>query len=390
MVSRALVFTDNIRRSPRSTFSLKQAKAGNVDLSNGENLALHLYRKKMGVKEDRDQYEAVQNLFHRLTHRRFDVGAPRRVPEGTHETEIPLELRIESEWGPDVPLEYAGAGRAEALFLSTLVASARDAVVLLDEPAQNLHPTVQGLLLQELQGPTSSQFVAVSHSPGLVPSDVRLVSRFYTRNGATQRGALASEIGDDERARIEKALRNSGHMKAMLFTRGVVLVEGPTESESLPVWYGEHFGYDPNSADVVFHSVDGDRGFSKYVRFAEELGLPWVVVCDGPAIGDRSINGGVSLIANQLRDAGVDGLPDLVHEDFAARREILSRVGVFTPVGAADQEIEALPGVHEYLEHAKTEVGSSKVDRVRWVALNRPIPPRIAELLDLIDQRIGR
>ncbi len=175
MVRRALVFTDNVRRSPRRTFSMNQMKGDVVDLSNGEHLALHLYHKKMGDKEGRDQYEAVQQLFHRLTHRRFDVGAPLPVPEGTPENEIPLELRIESEWGQDVPLEYAGAGRAEALFLSTLVASARDAVVLLDEPAQNLHPTVQGLLLQELQGPTGSQFVAVSHSPGLVPSDMRLV-----------------------------------------------------------------------------------------------------------------------------------------------------------------------------------------------------------------------
>ncbi len=390
MLRRALVFTDNVRRSPKSTFSLKQLKADAMDLSNGEQLALHLYRNKMGDKEGRVQYEAVQQLFHRLTHRRFDVGAPYPVSEGTPENEIPLELRIDSEWGQDVPLEYAGAGRAEALFLSTLVASARDSVVLLDEPAQNLHPTVQGLLLQELQGPTGSQFLAVSHSPGLVPSDIRSISRFYTRGGATRRGVLASQIEDDERARIEKALRNSSDMKAMLFARGVVLVEGDTEIGALPIWYGLHFGYDPNSVDVVFHSVGGDKGFSKYVRFAEELGLPWVIVCDGPAIGDRGINGGVSRIADQLRAAGVDGLPDLVNEDFVVRREILSRVGVFTPVEGADQEIEALPGVREYLDEAKAEVSGGKVDRVRWVALNRPIPLRIAEVLDLIDRRIGR
>ncbi len=47
-------------------------------------------------------------------------------------------------------------------------------------------------------------------------------------------------------------------------------------------------------------------------------------------------------------------------------------------------------GVSEHLVDAKTEAGDSKVDWVRWVAINRPIPPRIAELLDLIDRRLGR
>jgi predicted ATPase len=394
MIRRAFVFTENVRRSPRAEFSAEEANSPAPDLSNGEQLALHLYRKKNGLRADRGQYHQVRELFHRLTNEHIDIGQvePEIVPaaQGNRPPQgLRLEMRVEAEWG-DIPLEYSGAGRGEALFLSSVIIGTEGKVVLLDEPAQNLHPTAQSVILRELRQPRGSQFIVVTHSPTLVPADIRSVSRFYTRGGATQLAKLGGDGNEHYAASIEKALLRSADVKQLLFTRGVVLVEGETETASLPAWYARHLGYDPDSVDIVFHGVRGDKGFAKYMRFARELGLPYVVVCDGPVIGDLSIDGGVSRISNQLRDAGVDGLPDLSNEEFSTRCEILSRFGVITPVTAAGQETEDLPGVAEHLAEAKGEVGGGKVDQVHWVALNRPIPPRIEELLELIDHRIGR
>ncbi len=68
---------------------------------------------------------------------------------------------------------------------------------------------------------------------------------------------------------------------------------------------------------------------------------------------------------------------------------MLSQFWAFSPGRGADEDIENL-SVGWHLVEARAGVGGNKVDWVRYVALNCPIPPRIIEILEQVDRKIGR
>lgn len=90
-----------------------------------------------------------------------------------------------------MPIEFADAGAWEALVLASVLAEPAATVVVLDEPAVALHPSLQrqfgAYLLQ-----TTAQFVVITHSAELLPlteaADVQLVWLDQDDKNATRRG----------------------------------------------------------------------------------------------------------------------------------------------------------------------------------------------------------
>lgn len=403
LLRRGVIFTDNVRRDPDYAFpavSLNEAIRG---LSSGEQLAAYLYRKKNGDARDRAGYRAIGRLFERLTGRTFDIGhapapsAEELIAAGRMEGDERLTLTVGSDYG-DVPLRQSGAGRAEALYLAAVVAGSAGSVVLLDEPAQNLHPNMQTTLLDEIGEMGGSQFFLVTHAPTMLPiRRIDTVSRFALRDGQTHRASLSrARWNPNEWAAIERQLRLSADARALLFSRGVVLVEGETELGALPVWYEKTFGMRPEQADITFHRVGGEQEFGLYVKFLEQLEVPWVVVCDGRAIGPLPAtdpNGASNLkclIARGLRDAHVGGVSDAFRRNletrgFAERKEALKAHGVFTIAEASSGERENFEGlavVRARSTEAQALLHSNNKPLVgRYIAETYPCPPEVDVLL---------
>jgi hypothetical protein len=246
LFERALVFTDNVRLLPQRTFTTKALLTQPLNLGNGEQLACFLFRKKNGSPYDRKQYAMVSEMFSRLTGRQFDVVIGSGLSQAELEKpNVSLELVIASPWG-DIPLAFSGAGIAEALFLSALLAGTSGQVVLLDEPALNLHPPMQTTLLSELQALAhrspgeGNQFLVSTHAPTLVPPDaIDCVSRFELQSGQyTLRRALdVRRMGQVELVKLRQLLRSNLAVWMLLFSRAVLLVEGATELGALSVWW---------------------------------------------------------------------------------------------------------------------------------------------------------
>jgi hypothetical protein len=149
--------------------------------------------RKNGDQDARKRYQAVQSLFRTFTGCDFDVGIDSpisSVPSTPDETPtIELALQVVTPFG-DIPIAFSGAGIGEALFLSPLIEGTENCVVMLDEPAHNLHPTTQARVVKEIARRGQSQFIVVTHSPLMVPGDaIEKVPRFFLRDGETSRAA---------------------------------------------------------------------------------------------------------------------------------------------------------------------------------------------------------
>jgi hypothetical protein len=182
-------------------------------------------------------------------------------------------------------------------------------------------------------------------------------------------------------AALEKELRLSITARAILFSCGVILTEGETELGALPIWFSQVYDMTLEALDLTILSVGGDRGFERMVRYANQFKIPWAIVCDGAIIGDA---GTTCPLAEQLRDAGIEDIPDLTDCDFAERRRALELCGVFTTAESVDRSFETLSVIREHRAEAKRQVGRSKPRQGRAIAENNGCPAEVRALLTKI------
>lgn len=391
MLRRAIVFTDNVRVEPRESFKISEITSGApTQLSDGANLPVFLFREKNGAATARKHYGDVKDVFNRITGAKLDVGLDQITLDmfgkpTIGETELPLTMRVAGDRG-DMSLRMSGAGLAEVAYLSALIVGDSDRIILLDEPALNLHPATQASVAKEIEENAANQFLAITHAQRMIPVDsVTQISRFYLRNGVTCRAAPSKN--DDRRylENLSKELRRSADTRDIVFSRGVILVEGETETAALSVWFDEIEDRILQRQSLALLSVNGYPQFENYLRFANAFAIPWVIVCDGDAIGpmpDPQKQGSKKL-DQQLRDVGVQGVPSVDYLNFKERKEMLQRFGVLTLADAADENFESLPVVKECKAHLPPELqgNRSRVRLGRYCAENYPCPSEAKSLL---------
>jgi len=409
LLDQALVFTDNVRLSPQRTFIARDLLTQQADLSNGKQLAQFLFCKKNGDLRDHKQYDcdhkqyqAIQDLFFRMTGRHFDVVLAPVESEGPQQeqlSDVLLELLISSSWG-DIPLEFSGAGIGEALFLSAVLAGSTGQVVLLDEPALNIHPTMQPTLLSELQvlahqsNGEGSQFLMITHVPALVPPDtIDCVSRFELEDGkhSIRRALDVGQIDQSDLVNLRQMLRGNLEARALLFSRAVLLVEGDTELGALPVWCPHLV-----NQDIAFYSVGGCGNFVLPLKLIRHFVIPWAILGDGELLWDRRqrgrSHGPQDHINNILATCGhlLPSIPENPRrniQDFAQWRQALEPYGIFTLASSADEGFEKAIRAEiapDLWGEADTKFGKNKVARGRFIAENSPCPKKVDELIQKV------
>lgn len=391
----SLLLTENVRGKPRLSYSAPELNqpVPNQMLSSGSSIPLHMFQLKNGDFEDRQEYRHVQEVFHDLMNENVDVSVDRteeegQAPESTRLRVEPVIARAEG----DIPIELSGAGAWESLVLSVCLCRPKKTVLVLDEPALNLHPSLQRRLLSLMKKELPQGFI-ITHSPYLLPTEdeagIRRVIRLFKEEGNTRYARLENEykpnLSSKKVAALLKELRSSPEFGAMLFANGVLLVEGETELGAFSVWFTESQAAQergsPLDLNLSLISVDSQNNFQKYVEFADRFHVPWAIICDGPAVADGWL----------LARLGLEGDGEDETDDFEKAREQASRVGIFTLASNGTEEFEDHPVVKAKLQEAKKEAGRSKARKGRYIAQVTECPPDIdsiyAEVLDHLELR---
>jgi len=406
VLDRGLVLLGDLRQPPLTEYSAEEV-ALDPSPADGSRIPVMLFRLKNGSGTGRRQYARIRELFTSLTGLSFDIALA-DVPSGQGDgssAAVQIAVVIE-QYGRDLPIEFVGSGIWEALLLSATLPESSGLVAILDEPARNLHPTLQRRLLTAISR-APGQFILTTHSPYLVAvedaADSPGIIRFDVKRAAT-RACRLSPDGGLNGARLRKTLRESADARALLFARGVVLVEGGTELGALPEWFAKsktaaRHGI-PDALNIVIHSVDGDPGYLTHVAFLHEVGIPWTIVCDGAVyrFGQRT-----KQIFEQVLDAGTDCLSirNAVNRviagetwDFAQARDAGEDCGIFTLAQGWDTDDESFEAYMETvspgsLAASSNVVGRSKPRQGRHVAFATECPPEVDTLYSKLLHRLG-
>ncbi len=379
-----LNMTENIRGEPQLEYTLEDLTKPltSRDLSDGVEIPLYLFRLKNGDVLQRQTFRKIESTYLKLTGNNIEVtisNIPTEIGEaGT--SGIRIEPVISTDTG-DIPIELSGAGAWESLVVSIFLCHPQDTVLLLDEPALNLHPSAQRKLCPLLRNKQGQSFV-ITHSPYLLPieseQDLHAIIRLYREKNSTHWARLLnneqSTLTQQEASGLLKELRASADFGAMLFSNGVIMTEGETELGALALWFAEseiakEHG-SPVDLNLALLDVGGQNNFRKYVGFAKAYNIPWAIVCDGPALREGWI----------LEELGTNRELPVKDKDFQEVKQRAEESGVYTLADGYDDEFEDFPTVQQHMEEAKRRYGRSKVRAGRYIAQQTRCPSDVEAL----------
>lgn len=303
IVTTSLALISDQRLPPQMLYPVGEL-ARHPSLIDGAKVPLELYRLKNGDLAERRRYEQLKVLFKTLTGKSTEIHS--RPSDDSGATMLIEPTIIEGSW--EVPVSLAGAGLWEALILATVLCGEAGMMVVLDEPAVNLSPTLQRRLSDQLARQDGTQVLLITHSPYLVPmtkiADLGRIARISTgvseEGTSTIRRLLDVSSGDTTvpglGAHWRQLLAGRADVRSALFAAGVILVEGETELGAFDQWFrqAEAKGKKlptPDSLNLLLLPVGGDGLFGQYVAYLEACGVPWAIVCDGPVLSPNYQNG---------------------------------------------------------------------------------------------------
>ncbi|MGQ4344010.1 AAA family ATPase [Streptomyces sp. SAS_275] len=385
ILRRGIVLTDNRRLPLERAFPLHTLRQ-QADLEDGSRVPAELYRLKNGPLPLRQRYQRIQDRFEELVGAGFEVQA-QPGPEGSEHLLIDVTV---PEGDYEYPVAFSGAGRQEALFLSTVLVGDPGRIIVLDEPGVHIEPTLQRRLTRAADN--TSQCLVITHSPDLVPVAASGDLARIVRLAPTSGGSTAHRIGRLDTADEARLLQALGprDVRALLFCAGAVLCEGSTETGALATWW-ENSSRPPSSANIALIDAGGDKAFGRYIQFLQAFNIPWAVIADGPALHPGSH------LHQQLTALGLlpATQPDSAAPNFGEWKAfwqdnaVLTVADTFGNDGTQAGEFEAYLKRRDPHLLDRLRKGRSKPRVGTAFAQEHPLPQEIAHLYQLVLDRLS-
>lgn len=162
-------------------------------------------------------------------------------------------------------------------------------ILALEEPESHLHPQAQRSLFGQIKAIPGQRIVS-THSPYFAAQagleDLRL---FIKDQGVSYVSKLPIDDlqnKDDIRKLQETVIESRGDL---LFSAGIVVFEGQTEEQALPIWAEAYWGASIHELGFSFVRANGTQYFP-LIWLAKKFHIPWYVFADGEALPVQRLN----------------------------------------------------------------------------------------------------
>lgn len=182
-------------------------------------------------------------------------------------------------------------------------------ILALEEPEAHLHPNAQRCVYQQIQNSIGQKIIS-THSPYIAAQaklgDIRHFHKVGTEAAITSLNLSGLESEDIRK--IEREVMNT--RGELLFARAIVLFEGETEEQALPIFARAHWNEEPFMRGVMFIGVGGGGKYLPFLRVAQSMGTPWFIFSDGEERVVKSIRSALHALDLKMPHNSVFVLPD--------------------------------------------------------------------------------
>lgn len=254
----------------------------------------------------RDNLAELQNVIH-FEKAGIDI-AP--VPKHLRDLSRGVDVSLNSGGTSAFPLKRHGMGtrslasllvfRAFASWRQQHAEKGNDEVhtlLAVEEPEAHLHPHAQKALFAQIRDIPGQRIVS-THSPYFVAQsrleDLRLLAKTKSDTSVTQLDL--TKLNADERRKLEREVMAS--RGDLLFSRALILFEGETEDQALPLYGESYWGATAHEKGFSFVGCGGANYFP-FVWLALNFRMRWYILSDGEEKTITSVN-------RQLNRVGLD------------------------------------------------------------------------------------
>lgn len=161
-------------------------------------------------------------------------------------------------------------------------------LLLLEEPEAHLHPQAQRRIYSQMQSLTGQKVIS-THSP-IIAAQVELdeIVHIYKREESSNLNYInLDDLDSSETRKIkQEVIKTRGDI---LFADTLILCEGETEEQVLPVFFKEYFGHEPFEFGTNILGVGGSGKYRPFMRIAKDLGIDLFIFSDGEAKTIREV-----------------------------------------------------------------------------------------------------
>lgn len=222
------------------------------------------------------------------------------VPQHLRDLGKGIDVNFSTKGAQSFPLVRHGMGtRSLASLLvfraymswraSRLKADAMHPMLALEEPEAHLHPQAQRALFSHIKE-IPGQLIISTHSPYVAAQSTVGDLRHFSKIGSESRVAqidVSGLTGEDLRKIDRMVLNTRGDI---LFARALVLFEGETEEQALPIFAEEYWNTNIHRIGVACVGVGGSGNYLPFLRLAAHFGMCWCILSDGEATAVKDVD----------------------------------------------------------------------------------------------------
>jgi putative ATP-dependent endonuclease of the OLD family len=151
-------------------------------------------------------------------------------------------------------------------------------VLALEEPEAHLHPNAQRQLYNQLST-ISGQKIISTHSPYIAAqAELKELRHFRKYSDETEVSSLAiDKFSTEEQRRIRREIIDT--KGELLFSTVVILSEGETEEQALPIFARKHWGTTHFETGTTFVGCGGDN-YKAFIQLFSAFNIKWFIFSD--------------------------------------------------------------------------------------------------------------
>ncbi len=153
-------------------------------------------------------------------------------------------------------------------------------MLALEEPEAHLHPQAQRAFFYEIKQIPGQRIVS-THSPYIASQlQIEKIRHFRKAAAETEVHQLdTTDIQEDDLQKINRIVMAT--RGDLLFARVLILFEGETEDQAIPIFAEHYWQRNPGSIGISLIGVGGSGNYLPFLRLASSYGIPWYIFSDG-------------------------------------------------------------------------------------------------------------